>query len=69
MESSAARKIEQQVEDWPSADLRELAARLIDLAEHKTKSVQLADPARFVGSVNLTVDPVEFQRAIRAEWS
>lgn len=44
--------------------------RLLGLVPNGTPSgLPRADPARFAGILDLPIDPLEYQRQVRGEWS
>lgn len=50
------------------AEQVELANYLLDKAKSATLRAT-GDLSEFRGKINLKVDPIEFQRAIRSEWA
>lgn len=61
--------IEEQVANWTQAELLDLTARLIEIAKSKGKPRKKKhDLSKYVGTLKTEIDPLEFQRQIRAEW-
>lgn len=50
------------------AEQVELANYLLEKAKKSTLRVT-GDLSEFKGKINLNIDPLEFQRAIRSEWT
>ena len=67
MESSNLRAIEEQLLKLSQAEILDLAARLIALAQEKA-SRGVTDLSAYRGILKHGPDPLEYQKQIRAEW-
>lgn len=68
MEASVREKIEEEVGGWSQAEVLDLAGRLIEIAREKGAAPKIADLSRYRGILQTDIDPMEYQRQIRAEW-
>ena len=67
MESPNLREIEKQLPGLTQAEILDLAARLIALAQEK-QSRKETDLSKYRGILKNGPDPLEYQKQIRAEW-
>ena len=67
MESSNLRAIEEQLLKLSQAEILDLAARLIALAQEKASRGE-TDLSAYRGILKHGPDPLEHQKQIRAEW-
>lgn len=68
MESPIVKSIEQQLPNLSQAEILGLAARLIALAQERVKSPAESDLSKYSGILKPDVNPLQFQKQIRAEW-
>ncbi len=60
--------IEQQLPNLSQSEILRLAARLIALAQERVKGRAESDLSKYSGILKPDVDPLQFQKQIRAEW-
>ena len=64
----ARETIEAEVEGWSQAEVLDLVGRLVDIAREKGTGPKVGDLSRYRGILKTDIDPMEYQRQIRAEW-
>ena len=68
MESPIVKQIEAEATSLTQAEELDLVGRLIEVAKAKGGPVIESDLARYRGILKTNLDPMDFQRQIRAEW-
>lgn len=68
MGTGVREKIEEEIGGWSQAEVLELAGRLIEIAREKGAAPKVGDLGPYYGILKTDIDPMEFQRQIRAEW-
>lgn len=68
MGTPTKQSIEDEVGTWSQAEVLDLATRLIEIARDKATSRKATDLSEYRGILKTDLDPMEYQRQIRAEW-